>query len=181
MPGTSICEGLPGLLLESHDLRAKKRPTIPFLPSTETSLPTLCLIDNGLFQPGSTHTQGEDFSKYISVGRCFSPCLPQRVSLNTSSTFLLLLLTSAVLVGPLAKDQSDTVLVEEAGTGPMDTILFTVPSTFATVEGNCHCTVSCIFINVQYGYSYHFSYFSHWKLWNLINSWFALVYLEYKF
>ena len=48
-----------------------------------------------------------------------------------------------------------------------------VPSTFATVEGNCHCTVFCIFINVQYGYSYHLSYFSHWKLWNLINSWFT--------
>ena len=49
-----------------------------------------------------------------------------------------------------------------------------VPSTFATVEGNCPCTVFCIFINVQYGYPYHLSYFSHWKLWNLINSWFAL-------
>ena len=116
-------------------------PLCLFSPSPVTSLPTLCLIDNGLFQPGSTHKQGEDFTKYITVGRCLSPHLPQRVSLNTSSTFLLLLLSSAVLVGPLAKDQSNTVLVEEAGTGPMDIILFTVPSTFATVEGNCHCTV----------------------------------------
>ena len=43
------------------------------------------------------------------MGWCLSSLLPQHFY------FLLLLLTSAVLVGPLAKGQSDTVLVEEAG------------------------------------------------------------------